>query len=134
VNPDQLVARSRPLCLASLSCRLSQWWNPLRGMPLGSLPDLLVARAAVHWSSLSRLEGYLGILAAGGANGRVHLPWPMAIAASPPISSPSFSAAGTTPGLIGEALVGEELLLTGGKIKGAPTAYALKCLVLKTHR
>jgi hypothetical protein len=134
VNLDQLAASSGPLRLASLSSQLSQWWDPLRGMPLGSLSDFFVARGAVYWSSLPRLEGYLGILAARGANGRVHLSWPMAIAASTPISSPSFSAAGTAPGLIGEALVSEELLLTGGKIKGAPTAYALECLILKTHR
>jgi len=105
----------------------------------GSAPGFSVAVAAVYWSPVSRLKRYLGVFAARGADSRIHFPLTLiavAITITIPTTALLFlgcSAVRTTPGLVSEPLVSEELLL--GSVKGETCAavYALEGLVYIGH-
>ena len=94
----------------------------------GSAPDCGVAVTAVHWSSVSGLERYLGVFPARGADSRIHFSLP-----STALLFPGCSAVRTTLGLVGVAPGSEELLL--GSVKGETCAavYALEGLVYVGH-
>ena len=105
----------------------------------GSAPDCGVAVAAVHWSSVSGLERYLGVFPASGADSRIHFSLPLiTVAIAAPIRTtallfPGCSAVSTTLGLVGEALVSEELLLGSVKGETCTAVYALEGLVYIGH-
>jgi len=93
------------------------------GCSLSLAPCLRVAVGAVDRSAASGLKGNLGVFGARGANSRKHLPLlsvAFAVAASATIATvvaattllfSGCPAVRATPGIVGEALGGEELLL-----------------------
>lgn len=109
-------------------------------VPLGCglAPDFSVAVAAVHRPAVSWLERYLRVLATRGADGRIHFPLPWIAVATPSTRTTALlflgrSAFGTAFGLIGEALVGKELLLGSGEGETQVTLHALEGLVYVAH-
>ena len=106
---------------------------------LFSYGDLVVAVPAVNRSAACGIEGYFGILAALGADHRIHLAWchlavPSVAAAS--ITLLLFScltAGGTALGLVGVTLGGEEFLLFNGEAKRGAAIEANDGFLLETH-
>ena len=105
----------------------------------GSAPNFSVAVAAVHRSSVSGLERYLGVFPARGADSRIHFSLPL-IAVTIPAAIPTTallflgcSAVRTTLGLISEALSSEELLLGSAKGETCAAVHALEGLVYIGH-
>jgi hypothetical protein len=102
-------------------------------------PDFSVALAAVHWSSFSRLKGYLCLFATRGTDGAMHLSRPpVAVAIAVTIHftallSSGLSAVGTALGLVGKSLGSEELLLLGAEGKAGITLDAGQGFVLVAH-
>ena len=105
----------------------------------GSAPNFSVAVAAVHRSSVSGLERYLGVFPARGADGRMHFSLPLIAIAIPAIIRttallfPGCSAVRTTLGLVGEPLASEELLLGSAKGETCAALHALEGLVYIGH-
>ncbi len=105
----------------------------------GSAPACGVAVTAVHWSSVSGLERYLGVFPASGADSRMHFSLPLiTVAIAAPIRTTALlllgcSAIETTLGLVREALASEELLLVSAKGEACAAVYALNGLVFVGH-
>jgi len=100
--------------------------------------DFSVAVATVHRPAVSWLERYLCLFATRGADGRIHFPLPWRAVATPSTITttlllPGRSALRTTLRLIGEALVGKELLLGSGEGETQATLRALEGLVHIAH-
>ncbi len=105
-----------------------------------SAPVFNVAVAAVHWSSVSGLERYLGVFATRGTDSRMHFSLPLRAVAIPATTRTTAllfigsSAVRTTLGLVGEPLGSEELLLASVKGETCAAVYALEGLVFVSHR
>ena len=97
-------------------------------------PDFGVTVAAVHGSIFFGLEGYLRIFATRGTDSGMHFPGLIAGAipatrrtvALLSLGCPAFR---TTPGFVGKALVGEELLLGSAETETRATICAFESLI-----
>jgi hypothetical protein len=102
------------------------------------VPDFSVTVAAVDGSVFSGLERYLRVFATRGADSGIHLPRLIAVAIvatgrTAALLPLGCSALRTTFGFVGEALIGEELLLRSGESETHATICAFEGLVYITH-
>jgi len=91
-----------------------------------SVSSVLEALAAVDGTVVVRLEGNLALLAAVGANSVEHLACGSLLTA---LSLAGVAAITASLGLVGEALLGVELLLAGGENEFASAILADNGLV-----
>ena len=94
-------------------------------LALAALSDLAKAIAAIDRATLPGFERHLGVLAALGAGGRVHLAGTPRSTGITALGPPRLPAGGAALGLIGEALRLEELLLSCGESEVRPAIGTL---------
>ena len=108
----------------------------LTGLPSTALSALVVAAAAIHRPTFSRLEGYLRLSATLSTYRGEHLaigPTTTAIATTGTLPSSRLTAGWASFGLVGVPLFGEELLLFGAEGNTCAAIGTLQRLVIKGH-
>ena len=109
----------------------------LTGLPSTALSALIIAAAAIHRPTFSRLKGYLRLSATLSTYRGEHLavgPTPTATVPTTGALPPSCLTAGwASLRLVGVPLFGEELLLFGAEGKTCAAIGTLQRLVTKGH-
>jgi len=85
------------------------------GLVLSAWSCLIVAIAAIHWSTFARLKRHLGVLTALGANGWEHLAWKPVGTVSIAFRFSCLAAREAAFWLVGITLGSEELLFLSGE-------------------
>ena len=102
---------------------------------LSTQSDFIIAIATIDRPAVGRRKRHLGVFAALGACGRIHLAWePIAVTTtSTPLCLLCLSAGRTALRLIGIALGLKELLVLSSEAEVSPTIGTLERFVFKTH-